>query len=86
MDPWTKQASQEDSQDMAGCGYEIRIRDHLDPYWTAYFHGWSICNLENGEVLLTIPRIDQAGLHGVLNRIQDLNLTLISVRQIKEKV
>ena len=65
-----------------GSAYEIRVQDHLETYWAAYFDGWSINNLENGEVLLTNPNVDQAGLHGVLNRIRDLNLTLLSVRQI----
>lgn len=64
--------------------YEIRVKDHLEKHWAAYFTEWSIENLENGEVLLKNPNIDQAGLHGVLNKIRDLNLTLISVRQTKE--
>ncbi len=68
-----------------GSAYEIRIKDHLDTYWFSFFSGWAIKNLENGDVLLTIPNIDQAGLHGVLNRIRDLNLTLLSVQQTKEK-
>jgi len=63
--------------------YEIRVKDHLEIYWTEFFEGWSISNLENGEVLLNNSSIDQAGLHGALNRIRDLNLTLISVNKIK---
>ncbi len=66
----------------SGSPYEIRVQDHLETHWAAFFEGWSINNLENGEVLLTHPNVDQAGLHGVLNRIRDLNLTLLSVRQI----
>lgn len=65
-----------------GIGYEIRVRDHLDPYWCAWFEDWTITNLENGEVLLSSTKVDQSGLHGALNRIRDLNLTLISVEQI----
>jgi hypothetical protein len=61
--------------------YEIRVKDHLEDHWLTYFMDWSIENLENGEVLLTTPGIDQAGLHGVLNKIRDLNLTLLSVKQ-----
>lgn len=68
----------------SGSAYEIRVRNHLEKHWSSYFMGWSIVNLENGEVLLTTPSIDQAGLHGVLNKIRDLNLTLLSVRQIEE--
>ncbi len=66
----------------SGSAYEIRVKDHLETYWAAYFEGWSIRNVENGEALLMNPDVDQAGLHGTLNRIRDLNLTLLSVRQI----
>lgn len=66
--------------------YEIRIKDHLDEHWLAFFPGWQIQNFENGEVLISTPNIDQAGLHGVLNRIRDLNLTLLSVKQIGRKI
>lgn len=65
----------------SGSAYEIRVQGHLETHWSAYFDGWSISNLENGEVLLTNPNVDQAGLHGVLNRIRDLNLTLLSVNK-----
>jgi len=61
--------------------YEIRLKDHLEKHWSTYFTGWSIENLENGEVLLKAANIDQAGLHGALNKIRDLNLTLLSLRQ-----
>ena len=63
-------------------GYEIRIKDHLDTYWLEWFDGWSITNLENGEVLLKSNRVDQSKLHGALNKIRDLNLTLLSVTYI----
>ena len=63
----------------ASIGYEIRVRDHLDPHWSAWFDGWTITNLEDGEVLLRSTNIDQSGVHGALNKIRDLNLTLISV-------
>ncbi len=66
----------------SGSGYEILLKGHLETYWSEYFDGWAITNLEKGEVLLANPNIDQAGLHGVLNRIRDLNLTLLSVRRI----
>lgn len=74
-----------ESQTNPGLAYEIRVKDHLEKHWAAYFSGWLIKNLENGEVLLTIPHIDQAGLHGVLNKIRDLNLTLLSVKQTPEQ-
>lgn len=65
-------------------GYEIKVRDHLDPHWFAWFEGWTITNLENGEVLLRNMQVDHAGVHGALNKIRDLNLTLLSVSQIKD--
>lgn len=65
----------------AGTRYEIRVRDHLDAHWYAWFEGWSITNLENGEVLLSRTNVDQSALHGTLNKIRDLNLVLISVAQ-----
>ena len=74
-----------ENPNQSGSAYEIRVQDHLETYWSEYFEGWSISNLENGEVLLTNPNVDQAGLHGVLNRIRDLNLTLLSVSQTDRK-
>lgn len=65
-------------------GYEVRIKDHLDSYWLDWFEGWSVTNLENGEVLLQSYRVDQSKLHGTLNKIRDLNLTLLSVTRISE--
>ena len=59
--------------------YEIRVRDHFDQHWYTWFEGWTITNLDDGEVLLGSTTVDQSGLHGALNKIRDLNLTLISV-------
>jgi len=60
-------------------GYEIRVRGHLDPHWGAWFEGWTITNLGNGEALLRNTKVDQPGLHRALNKIRDLSLALISV-------
>lgn len=60
--------------------YEIRIKDHLVTHWSLFLEGWSIDNMENEEVLLRNSNVDQAGLHGILNKIRDLNLTLLSVK------
>jgi|MudIll2142460700_1097286.scaffolds.fasta_scaffold1200928_1 hypothetical protein len=67
-----------------GTSYEIRIRNHLETCWSSFFEGWSIDNLADGEVLLRNSNVDKAGLHGILNRILDLNLTLLSVRVVDE--
>ncbi len=63
-------------------GYEIRLKNHLDKQWANWFDGWTITNIGNEEVILTCSETDHAGLHGVLDKIRDLNLTLISVQQI----
>ncbi len=64
--------------------YEIQVRDHLDTRWQAWFDGWTVLNLEEGEVLITQAGVDQSALHGVLNKIRDLNLILLSVTRQEE--
>lgn len=71
-----------DDQKKTEFSYEIRIRDHLVTHWSLFFEGWSIDNMENGEVLLRNMNVDQAGLHGILNKIRDLNLTLLCVKKL----
>jgi hypothetical protein len=59
--------------------YEIKVKGHLDPYWSEWFAGLELTHLEWNETLLSGPLPDQTALHGLLERIGDLNLTLISV-------
>ena len=59
--------------------YEIKIRGHLDPRWSEWFADLQLTHLEENETLLSGLLPDQAALHGLLERIRDLNLTLISV-------
>jgi hypothetical protein len=62
--------------------YEIRVKGHLGSTWTDWFEGLTIVNLESGDALLSGRLPDQAALHGILNRISKLGLTLVSVNVV----
>lgn len=69
--------------------YEIRLQGQLDSQWTGWFEGMSITSSEDGDTLLTGPVVDQAALHGVLKKVRDLGLPLLSVNRMtsgKEEV
>ena len=59
--------------------YEIKIKGNLDPRWSDWFSDLQLIHLKENETLLSGLLPDQAALHGLLERIRDLNLTLISV-------
>ncbi|MHB9033204.1 MAG: hypothetical protein ACYC6L_09165 [Anaerolineae bacterium] len=59
--------------------YEIKVKGNLDPRWSDWFAGLEVTPLNGGETLLSGFVADQPALHGLLERIRDLNLTLISV-------
>ena len=59
--------------------YQIRVKGHLGPQWTDWFEGLVITLEDNGETLLSGVVVDQAALHGLLRRIRDLGMPLVSV-------
>jgi len=63
--------------------YEIRLTGHLDDRWADWFAGLTITWEDNGETLLTGPVADQAALYGLLRKVRDLGLPLVSVRRIE---
>jgi hypothetical protein len=64
--------------------YQIRIQGHLDETWIHWFSPLVLVNEENGEATLTGEVRDQAELHGLLDRVFDLNLTLLMVEQMTD--
>jgi hypothetical protein len=65
--------------------YEIRIDGELDPGWADWFEGMEVRPQGDGSTLLRGQVEDQAALHGVLARVRDLGVTLLSVRKENEK-
>lgn len=63
--------------------YEIRIHGHLDARWTDWFDGLTITLQANGDTLLTGPLVDQAALYGLLKKVRDLGLPLVSVNRVE---
>ena len=59
--------------------YEIRLKGHLDERWAEWFDGLTITLEDNGDTLLSGTVADQAALHGILKKVRDLGLTLLSV-------
>ncbi len=59
--------------------YEIRLRGHLDARWTAWFDGLSLTHQSDGTTVIDGPVADQAALHGLLQKVRDTGLPLVSV-------
>ena len=63
--------------------YEIRIKGHLDNRWANWFEGMTITLEEGGTTLLTGPVVDQSELHGLIKKVRDLGMPLVSVSPVE---
>jgi len=63
--------------------YEIRLKGHLGSQWTDWFEDLTITLEEDGDTLLTGPVVDQAALHGLLTKVRDLGMPLVSVNPLE---
>jgi hypothetical protein len=64
--------------------YQIRVRGELDARWSDWFDGLTVCPQGDGDTLLTGPMRDQSALHGLLAKIRDLGLPLLSVNRVQK--
>lgn len=72
------------SEDQSKPGlYEIRLKGHLDDRWAEWFEGLTITLEDNGDTLLTGHVVDQAALHGLLKKVRDLGMPLVSVTPVE---
>ena len=63
-------------------GYEIRTQGHIDDRWSEWFEGMQLVRESDGTTVVRCPALDQAALHGLLGKVRDLGLPLISVTRI----
>ena len=67
---------------MSPTEYEIRLQGHLAPRWAAWFDGLSLTAESDGTTVLDGPVVDQAALHGLLRKVRDIGLPLLSVTRL----
>jgi hypothetical protein len=82
---WSQIEEMNEHTSSAAQVYEIRFSGHLDSTRAMMFNGLEMTQEPSGETVLTGPVLDQAALHGVLSRIRDLGLPLLSVNKLPEK-
>ncbi|MGB4805551.1 MAG: hypothetical protein WBV59_23115 [Anaerolineae bacterium] len=66
--------------------YQIRLKGQLDARWTDWFGGMAVDLTEDGDTLLTGPVADQAALHGLLRKVRDVGIPLVSVNEINLEI
>ena len=62
--------------------YEIRVKGHLGPQWAAWFDGLSLVNGDDGITVIRGPVVDQSALHGLLQKLRDVGIPLVSLTQL----
>ena len=71
--------------DRSGPGrYEIRLTGHLDARWSTWFDSLMVSHQDDGTTLIAGPVVDQAALHGLIQRVRDLGMPLLSVAQVAD--
>ena len=65
--------------------YEIRVKGHLGSRWSAWFDGLNVTNEDDGTTVISGPAVDQAALHGLLQKLRDLGIPLVSLTQLPLK-
>ena len=63
--------------------YQFRIKGHLGRQWTDWFGGLTVTLEDDGDTLLTGPVVDQAALHGLIKKVRDLGMPLLSVNRVE---
>ena len=66
--------------------YDISVKGHLDPRWSAWFDGLSLTKEPDGTTTISGPVVDQAALHGLLQKLRDVGMPLISITQVSRDV
>lgn len=85
LSPWNKRMPNERSPERDAdqpMVYQIRIKGHLSPRWAVWFEGLTITIEEDGDTLIAGPVVDQAALHGMLKKVRDLGMPLLSVNSV----
>jgi hypothetical protein len=62
--------------------YEIRVKGHLGPRWSAWFDGLSVTDADDGTTVIGGPVVDQSALHGLLQKLRDVGIPLVSLTQL----
>jgi hypothetical protein len=72
--------------DRSGAGrYEIRLTGHLDAHWSSWFDGLVVSHQDDGTTLIAGSVVDQAALHGLIQRVRDLGMPLLSVTRVADE-